>query len=365
MSFWDWIGNVPNGPGGVSMNNVMSWTGTGQRAQLNVTENVGGVAAGVGSVSRYASVTGQGGGTFNTSGLPGGPGADAAANPILEWFKNLPEAQKVAVKQKLYWGGFYGSKQPVAAASALPLPDDIAALKSAGDGFYSGTLNTSTQSLDNYLNELASQGQKQGAPLGSDMAQLAADRRKSLTAEAVRKAELAQAVEQRRVANLTRVQDGIKAETDLRDYAAAQGLDFDDQWYAKHATDIAMQQTTPDHVKRQVLNDYVLSAFPAWQKQLESGLTVSQLAGPYMQAMSSILELPAEQLGVRDPTIRKAMQGVGADGTPSVKPLWQFESELRNDPRWDTTKDAIQTGDQLAAGLRETFGFGGVRANNG
>lgn len=81
--------------------------------------------------------------------------------------------------------------------------------------------------------------------------------------------------------------------------------------------------------------------FPQWSKQIDAGQTVMDIAQPYMASMSQILEIAPGSLNLFDPTIKNTLNWVNP-GTlkKEAKPLWQFENELRSDPRWKATKNA-------------------------
>lgn len=83
------------------------------------------------------------------------------------------------------------------------------------------------------------------------------------------------------------------------------------------------------------------AAFPQWAKQIDGGQTVFDIAQPYMASMTEILEINPGSLNLFDPTIKKALNYTNP-GTlnKEAKPLWQFENELRSDPRWKKTKNA-------------------------
>jgi hypothetical protein len=82
------------------------------------------------------------------------------------------------------------------------------------------------------------------------------------------------------------------------------------------------------------------SRYPSLVKQIDSGLTVKQIASPYFQSMANILEINPNNINMEDPTIKQAFTSLNADGQPSTKALWQFEQELKQDPRWRFTKNA-------------------------
>jgi hypothetical protein len=72
--------------------------------------------------------------------------------------------------------------------------------------------------------------------------------------------------------------------------------------------------------------------------------------------MSQILEINPEAINVNDQTIKKALLNITPEGQPSVKPLWQFEQDLRKDERWRYTKNAEQ--ELMGTGIRLLRNFG-------
>lgn len=89
---------------------------------------------------------------------------------------------------------------------------------------------------------------------------------------------------------------------------------------------------------------YAKSAFPHLRAEIEAGRSLRDLADPYIQTMSRVLELPDSDINLFDPTIRRALQGQGIsnnpDGKPAMEPLWAFENRIKRDPRWAKTKNA-------------------------
>ena len=58
-----------------------------------------------------------------------------------------------------------------------------------------------------------------------------------------------------------------------------------------------------------------------------------------------------------DPIVKRGLLGHDAQGQPATKPLWQFEEDLRRDPRWLSTKNAGETLGQVAGGVLQDWGF--------
>lgn len=92
------------------------------------------------------------------------------------------------------------------------------------------------------------------------------------------------------------------------------------------------------------LKNMAATAFPAFSDQiLNKGLTVSQIASPYMSSMAKILELNPDSISLNDPLVRGALSAKDASGKPVATSLFDFEKQLRNDPRWLKTQNAQQT----------------------
>jgi len=134
----------------------------------------------------------------------------------------------------------------------------------------------------------------------------------------------------------------------MRQYAHQMGVKVGDPrgWLRQ----MAAGDVTVDDYKL-FIQKYARTAFPNWEKEIAAGMTVADLAAPYTQSMAQVLEINPQDIDLFDPTIRKALSAPGADGKPAAKPLWQFENELRQDKRWNRTKNAqdalMGTGTQI------------------
>ena len=144
---------------------------------------------------------------------------------------------------------------------------------------------------------------------------------------------------------------------EMREYAYSMGIKLDDKFYTDGARLIARGMATVQDYKSKILNK-AKASFPQWNAQLEAGQTVADIASPYLQSMAEILELPPGSVNLFDTTIKKALNYTNP-GTlqKEAKPLWQFENELRNDPRWKKTKNAQDSLFQVGHQVLADFGF--------
>lgn len=147
----------------------------------------------------------------------------------------------------------------------------------------------------------------------------------------------------------------------LKSHAADMGINMapssDGQdWYSTAANKVAAGDMTVNDLKGQI-NTMAKSKYQTFASQIDNGFTVKQLASPYINSMANILEIGANNITLDDPTIKSALTGVGKDSQPQLKSLWQFETDLRKDPRWAQTKNARDTVDATANSILKSFGL--------
>jgi len=134
------------------------------------------------------------------------------------------------------------------------------------------------------------------------------------------------------------------------------GVKVSDQWADDAARKIAggaaSLQDYEDQIRRMAKGQYSM-----WSKQIDAGQSVADLASPYLQSMATILELAPGSINLFDPTIKKSLTAKGPDGKSMIKPMWQFENELRADPRWKKTKNAQESVMQVTHQVLSDFGL--------
>jgi hypothetical protein len=144
----------------------------------------------------------------------------------------------------------------------------------------------------------------------------------------------------------------------LKSYANSFGVGkyLDDKYWAQKSQDLFLGNTTTDDIEDEVRN-LAASAFPGYADQIKAGISVDSLASAYKGAIASVLEKDADSVTFEDPRLRAALQYVDKDGKPAVKPLWQFERELRMTPEWELTNNARTTVDNLAYKVMSDWGL--------
>lgn len=146
----------------------------------------------------------------------------------------------------------------------------------------------------------------------------------------------------------------------LQQIAGAYGLNWNAAQLANHAKQVAIGVTTLDTFKQQAMA-YAKSAFPSFAKQLDAGQTMADIASPYIQSASSLLEQDPSNFDLFNPLVRKGLQGVSAKPgeAPSSMPIWQYENLVRQDPRWQYTNNAKQGAASMLMQLGQSWGFNG------
>lgn len=141
----------------------------------------------------------------------------------------------------------------------------------------------------------------------------------------------------------------------LEEYAKSFGMSYSQATLNSWSQGIFSGTNTIFDIQEKIRKD-AASAYPVFADDINKGTSVDALASAYRASMATILEIDADTISYNDPTFRRALQYVGPDGKPALKPIWQFEAELRQDPRWDLTDNARATVDSLSLKVLRDFG---------
>lgn len=144
----------------------------------------------------------------------------------------------------------------------------------------------------------------------------------------------------------------------IKDLARNNGISLSDSAAKTYADQIAAGVVDENTVAN-TLRESAASAFPLYADQIKAGLNLNTLANPYIQSMSKILEIPDAGIDLFDPTVRGALSYTMPDGKLGTKSLYEFEKDLRKDPRWQYTDNAKQTVASSVQRVLQDFGFMG------
>ncbi len=144
----------------------------------------------------------------------------------------------------------------------------------------------------------------------------------------------------------------------VKNFAAQNGIMLSDNAATDYATGIASGKLSEDTALN-TIRESASNAFPSLGEKIKSGINLKTLADPYIQSMSNILEIPDTGIDLFDPKIRGALSYTMPDGKVGTKSIFDFEKELRQDPRWQFTNNAREQASQVATNVLKDFGFMG------
>lgn len=111
-----------------------------------------------------------------------------------------------------------------------------------------------------------------------------------------------------------------------------------------------------------MVTDMARARYPGLAEFLDQGKTVADVAEPYRESYSRLLETPFETVDLFDPLMQKALQGTRS-GTakqgepPEMQNLYDFERTLRRDSRWQFTNNARQSAMDSTIGVLKDWGL--------
>lgn len=144
----------------------------------------------------------------------------------------------------------------------------------------------------------------------------------------------------------------------VKNFAAQNGIQLSDGAATDYANGITSGKLSEDTVFNTV-RESAANAFPSLGDKIKSGINLKTLADPYIQSMSNILEVPDTGIDLFDPKIRGALAYTLPDGKVGTKSIYDFEKELRQDPRWQFTNNAREQASSIASTVLKDFGFMG------
>ena len=155
--------------------------------------------------------------------------------------------------------------------------------------------------------------------------------------------------------------------TEFKNFAAKNGIMLSDSAATDYANKAVAGVVDADTIYS-TLRESAASAFPKFADKIKAGIDLKTLADPYIQSMSSILEIPYTSIDLFDPTVRNAFSGgySKVTATPGMGgvgrgeyTLYDFEKDLRKDVRWQYTNNAKKEVADSTLRVLQDFGFQG------
>lgn len=144
---------------------------------------------------------------------------------------------------------------------------------------------------------------------------------------------------------------------DVEQIAASYGVNAPDQRTFNFARDVLSGKQTMDGVKADYANQAKI-LFPGYREQLEAGATVRDIARPYLDQASRLLEIDPDNIDLTDPRFQRPLQGSGDKGKSQAMSMADWTDLLINDKRygWESTKNARDLATQFADRIGSMFG---------
>lgn len=142
----------------------------------------------------------------------------------------------------------------------------------------------------------------------------------------------------------------------LKQYASAFGMSYNQTFWDSYSKDLFAGTTTVEDIQAKIRQDSA-SAYPVYAEAINEGKSLDAMMSAYKTSIANILEVDPDSITFQDKNLRRAAQYVDTNGKPALMPIWQFEKELRTDPRWEYTNNARDTIDSLSLKVLRDWGF--------
>ena len=150
-----------------------------------------------------------------------------------------------------------------------------------------------------------------------------------------------------------------QVELGVREYAREMGVPLDDK-YVDNAVTSIVAGTDSLQARRAQIQTIAEQTFPAYADQIKEGVTVGQIAAPYLATQAKLWEVDPNKIDLFDPTLRGALQQTSMQGqntVPSQMPLYDFEKQLRSNSKWLSTNNARESVANTASQVLSDMGL--------
>lgn len=124
----------------------------------------------------------------------------------------------------------------------------------------------------------------------------------------------------------------------LKAVAKSNGVTYDDGYYQGAARAILGKIGSADTYAQEIRSN-AASRYPVYADRIMAGENAADIASPYVKTMESVLELVPGQVTLDTPEVRAALgQADPKNGQPYALGLYDYEQQLRKDPRFKQTR---------------------------
>lgn len=130
--------------------------------------------------------------------------------------------------------------------------------------------------------------------------------------------------------------------TQLKQWAADNGMSFDDAWFQTAASNVLTGKSTLE-TEKQTINTYAKGLYSAepWVKGIDAGFSIRQQASPYINYLAKIRGVDPTSVSLDDPILKKNLTKRDDKGNPVIPSYYDFTLDVRkNDPSWGYSYEA-------------------------
>jgi hypothetical protein len=132
---------------------------------------------------------------------------------------------------------------------------------------------------------------------------------------------------------------------------------IEEDWFDDLLDRLTKGEANIDLVRKELIENQLLIKYPALKETFDRGGSVRDAAAIYIGTMANLLELPMDAVSLDDMTIQKALQYQTDKGESRLKPLSEFERDIKlNDPRYRYTDQARSKAVTMSAAIARQFG---------
>jgi hypothetical protein len=150
--------------------------------------------------------------------------------------------------------------------------------------------------------------------------------------------------------------DAGQLQNHLKQLAANYGVPATDDYITQTINSIQSGFGTLDGYEN-LIKARAKATYTHLASQIDAGMTVRDIADPFIATYAQTLEVPETSVNLSDPAIQKALQQRNPDGTATTQPMWQFQRALKDDPRYDKTSGARTEAYSTINRLGKDMGF--------
>lgn len=145
-------------------------------------------------------------------------------------------------------------------------------------------------------------------------------------------------------------------EENLRGLAFRNGVGIGKDQLKRWMRNIVRGDATQEQFESHIRN-VAAQTFEAYGSEIRSGMDLADVASPYVQIMSDVLEINPASIDMRDRTIRKALTFRNEKGEAVPMSMSAFEDSLRQDRRWQYTDNARTQAMGFADAISKMWGM--------